>query len=133
MEEGSQPLPFIKSINLSLLIIFTILTIIKLVMNFYEPLDYTVSLIIDIILNFLILILVNLIPILLYIEEYEIAYLLGFILAACWALNVFTGLYAFSSFESKDFKGIYRFILFGRIALIAGFAGSADFHQEYFD
>ena len=133
MEEGSSPPPFIKSINLSLQIIVTILTIIKLVMNFLEPLDYSVSLIIDIILNFLILILVNIIPIILYRDEYEIAYGLGFILAACWALNIFTGLYAFYTFESKDCKGIYNFILFGRIVLIAGFVASTDFHEEYFD
>ena len=71
MEEGSSPPPLIKSINLSLQIIVTILTIIKLVMNFHEPLDYSVSLIIDIILNFLILILVNIIPIILYRDEYK--------------------------------------------------------------
>ena len=135
MEEGSQPLSDIKSINLSLQIIVTILTIIKLFMNFYEPLDYTVFLIIDIILNFLLLILVNIIPILLYKEEYEIANGLGIILEAWMALNIFIGVYELSSFESKDFKGIYNFLFFGRIALVAGFIGTCDFHEnrDYFD
>ena len=62
MEEGVSSMPLRKSIALSLQIIITILTIIKLFINFHEFLDYSVLLIIDIILNFTILIDANIIP-----------------------------------------------------------------------
>ena len=121
MEEGCEPLPLKRSINLSLQIIITILTIIKLYLNFHESLKYSISLIIDIVFNFLILILVNIIPFASYYGSEEIFTGLGYTLANCWALNIFSGNFAFSTFESEDFKGIYNFILYGRIVLIPAF------------
>ena len=47
------------------------------------------------------------------------------ILAVCWAANVLTCLWAASFFISKDFIGIYRFIIYGRIFLIFGFVASS--------
>ena len=122
MEEGVSSMPLRKSIALSLQIIITILTIIKLFINFHEFLDYSVILIIDIILNFTILIDANIIP---FIKDndYEEAIFIIFIgiLGFCWTANLMTGIILSFYLGSNDLLGIYNFILYIRIILIFGF------------
>ena len=132
-EEKFDPETWLKSVNRSLQIIITILTIIKLFINFHESFQYSISLFLDIILNFIILIDVNIIPILFEKTEKEIVYVFAITLAISWALNIFTGLYAVSSFYSNDFKGIYNFILYGRIVLIFLYVGSSGINDDYLE
>ena len=122
MEEGASSMPLNKSIALSLQIIITILTIIKLFINFHEFLDYSVLLIIDIILNFIILIDVNIIPFVIDNESIEnkFTFFVG-ILGFCWVLNFITGIMLSFYLDSYDFLGIYNFSLYIRIILIFGF------------
>ena len=122
MEEGVSSMPLNKSIALSLQIIITILTIIKLFINFHEFLDYSVLLIIDIILNFIILIDVNIIPFVIDNESIEnkFTFFVG-ILGFCWVLNFITGIMLSFYLDSYDFLGIYNFSLYIRIILIFGF------------
>ena len=122
MEEGVSSMPLRKSIALSLQIIITILTIIKLFINFHEFLDYSVLLIIDIILNFIILIDANIFPFVIDngYEEKKFTIVAG-ILGFCWIANLMTGIMLSFNLDSNDFLGIYNFSLYGRIILIFGF------------
>ena len=125
MEKGVEPLPLKKSVNFSLQIINTILTIIKLFINFHESDKYNILVIIDSIFNFIILIDVNIIPFLVGKVSNDTATKFVIILAFIWGLNVMSGLMIIHLLISKDLLGINYFILFGRIPLIAGFAGSS--------
>ena len=118
MEEGAKALPWMKSVNLSLQIIITILTIIKLFINFHESEKYDGFLIIDTIFNFIILINVNIIPFLIDKVSNDEVVVIAMILACCWALNIFTGVYISYRLSSNDLLGIYNFTLYGRILLI---------------
>ena len=126
MEEGARSLPLKKSINLSLQIIITILTILKLFINFHESNEYSVFLIIDIIINFIILVDVNIIPFLVDKIDDEKLIAIGVTLAFSWAISFFTGLISISYLDSNDYLGIHRFIIYGRMALIPGFAASSE-------
>ena len=130
MEKGVKSLPVKKSLNLSLQIINTILTIIKLFINFHETKGYNIVLIIDSIFNFIILIDVNIIPFIVEKVSNETAITFGVILAFCWGLNIFSGMIMIEFLISKDLLGIYNFILYGRIPLIAGFVGSSEIDSD---
>ena len=130
MEKGVKSLPVKKSLNLSLQIINTILTIIKLFINFHETKEYNICVIIDSIFNFIILIDVNIIPFIVEKVSNETAITFGVILAFCWGLNIFSGMIMIQFLISKDLLGIYNFILYGRIPLIAGFVGSSEIDSD---
>ena len=130
MEKGVEPLPLKKSVNFSLQIINTILTIIKLFINFHESDKYNILVIIDSIFNFIILIDVNIIPFLVGKVSNDTAIKFGIILAFIWALNVMSGLMIIHLLISKDLLGINYFIIFGRILLIWGFAGTSGIDSD---
>ena len=117
MEEGVRPISRIKTTHLSLQIIITILTIIKLYINFHEiKNDYIIFLIVDDALNFVILIVVTIYP--LFIRKHS--YLIS-ILGLCWILSLMTGLILSFYFASNEFLGIYNFALYGRLLLLFAF------------
>ena len=124
MEEGVKSITLKKSINLSLQIIITILTIIKLYFNFHESKEYSIFLIIDIIINFIILIDVNIIPFLVNRLDEEKVNTIVFTLAGSWIISLFSGLISISSLYTNE-SGIHMFIIFGRMALIPGFVVSS--------
>ena len=89
MEKGVKSLPVKKSLNLSLQIINTILTIIKLFINFHETKEYNIYVIIDSIFNFIILIDVNIIPFLVDKLDEEKLIAIVVTLAFSWAISFF--------------------------------------------
>ena len=114
MEEGVRPISHIKTTHLSLQIIISILTIIKLYINFNEiKNEYFILLIIDSVINFTILILVIITPNVIF----KLSYILC-ILGPIWIINIPTGLILSFNFYSNEFLGIYNFALYVRIPLL---------------
>ena len=121
MEEGVS---CIRPTHASLQIIISILTIIKIFINFYEN-EISALLIIDIIINFIILIVVILSP---FFEFKHSCFLC--ILLPCWFVNIITGSILSNLFVSNEFLGIYYFVLFSRVALIFLFTIISGFYHD---
>ena len=115
MEEGVKPISSLKSAHLSLQINITILTIIKLFINFLE-IEFNIFTIIDTVINIITLIVVFMSP---FFVDNHLCYF--FILGPLWFGSFVSGFSITYFFVSYELSGIYYFALIVRILLFFGF------------
>ena len=114
MEEGVKRISCVKSTHLSLQIIISILTIIKLFIDFHE-IEFNIFTIIDIVINFIMLITV-------IMSSFFVDHCCFFcILGQCWFASLVFGVLLTSFFVSYELLGIYNFALFARMLLFFPF------------